>query len=106
MLDLWNHLILAAESGEKPADLDPMVEKALSLLGGWEQFSRTPYSELHRRYKDFKEAVESAASTHIHQEVQQLEHRGLKSRRRGARKPRSQSWAPCCYGRRPWMRSP
>ena len=75
VLDLWNHLILAAESGEKPADLDPVVEMALSLLGGWEQFSRTPYAELHRRYKDFKEAVESAASTHIHQEVQQLEHR-------------------------------
>jgi hypothetical protein len=70
-LEIWNRLILAAEAGEKP-DLDPAVKSALGLLGGWEQFSRTPYTELHRRYKDFKEALESAAAPHG-QGVKQLE---------------------------------
>ena len=71
-LDFWNRLILAAEAGEKPDDLDPAVESALGLLGGWEQFSRTPYDELIRRYKDFKNVLETSPAA-PGQGVKQLE---------------------------------
>jgi hypothetical protein len=54
-MDVWKRLLDAAEDGEKP-EMDQATEKALAVIGGWEEFSRTSYDSLHYRFKEFKAA--------------------------------------------------
>ena len=55
-IDIWNRLLAAAETGQKP-ELDAATEKALAALGGWEVFQYAPFDELQWRFKDFKTAL-------------------------------------------------
>ena len=55
-IDIWNKLLAAAETGQKP-EMDAATEKALAVLGGWEQFQYTSYDDLQFRFKDFKSAL-------------------------------------------------
>ncbi len=55
-IDVWNRLIAAAETGQKPA-MDATTEKALAVLGGWEVFQYTSYDDLQYRFKDFRAAL-------------------------------------------------
>jgi hypothetical protein len=56
VIDIWNHLLAAAETGKKP-ELDTATEQALAALGGWEVFQYAPFDELPWRFKDFKNAL-------------------------------------------------
>ena len=56
VIDTWNLLLAAAETGEKP-ELDAATEKALAVLGGWDTFQYTSYDDLQYRFKDFKSAL-------------------------------------------------
>ena len=56
VIDTWNLLLAAAETGQKP-ELDAATEKALGVLGGWEAFQYTPLDDLQFRFKDFKGAL-------------------------------------------------
>ena len=55
-IDIWNRLLAAAETGQKP-ELDAATEKALVALGGWDTFQYAPFDELQWRFKDFKAAL-------------------------------------------------
>ena len=55
-IDIWNRLLAAAETGQKP-DMDAATEKAMAVLGGWERFQYTPFEELNFRFKDFRAAL-------------------------------------------------
>lgn len=68
-IDVWNGLIAAAEDGVKP-EMDRATEKALAVIGGWEEFSRTPYDSLHYRFKDFKAAFLEARASQEHETVE------------------------------------
>lgn len=59
VIDIWNRLLSAAETGKKP-EMDAATEKALAVLGGWDQFQYTPFEELNFRFKDFKAALQEA----------------------------------------------
>ena len=37
--------------------MDAATEKALAVLGGWEQFQYTSFDDLQYRFKDFKAAL-------------------------------------------------
>ena len=56
VIDIWNRLLAAAETGQKP-ELDAATEKALAAIGGWEVFQYAPFDELQWRFKDFKAAL-------------------------------------------------
>lgn len=56
VIDTWNLLLAAAETGQKP-ELDAATEKALAALGGWDNFQYAPFDDLQWRFKDFKAAL-------------------------------------------------
>ena len=56
VIDTWNLLLAAAETGKKP-EMDGATEKALAVLGGWEVFQYTSFEKLNFRFKDFKAAL-------------------------------------------------
>jgi hypothetical protein len=56
VIDTWNLLLAAAETGQKP-ELDAAAEKALAVLGGWDQFQYTSFEDLQWKFKDFKLAL-------------------------------------------------
>ena len=56
VIDIWQRLLAAAETGKKP-EMDAATEKALAVIGGWQQFQFTPYADLQFHFKDFKIAL-------------------------------------------------
>jgi hypothetical protein len=56
VIDTWNLLIAAAETGQKP-ELDAATEKALATIGGWEVFQYTSFDNLGYHFKDFRAAL-------------------------------------------------
>jgi hypothetical protein len=56
VIDTWNRLLAAAETGQKP-ELDAATETALAVLGGWDQFQYTSFEDLQWKFKDFKLAL-------------------------------------------------
>ena len=56
VIDIWNKLLIAAETGKKP-EMDAATEKAMEAVGGWDAFQYLPTDELHRRFKDFRAAL-------------------------------------------------
>jgi pterin-4a-carbinolamine dehydratase len=59
--DVWVNLLAAAETGVKP-ELDAPGEAGLNAVGGWEVLQFTEYKDLEFRFRDFKEAYQSAAN--------------------------------------------
>jgi hypothetical protein len=56
VIDVWQKLIAAAETGQKPMPMDTATRAGLQAVGGWDILSLANYESLRYLFKDFKEA--------------------------------------------------